>query len=242
MEKYREYLVSYLKDYNEGFNGYILGLSGGLDSAVVSLLAKEAVNDVLAVIINIDSAEKDLNDARTFAKEHHLRTIEIDLTNAYNVLIASLEKHLVLNDLAKINTKARLRMATIYSYGQSENKLVLGTDNLAEIYTGYFTKYGDGAADLYVISELTKGEVRDLAKLVGVPTYITNKVPTAGLYAMQTDEDELKVTYAELDTFLRGGAISQAAKERITYLHNVSHHKREKIMRPKSFKAGSDGK
>ena len=80
MQKYKDYLVSYLKDYNNNFNGYILGLSGGLDSAVAALLAKEAVNDVLVVIININSSRQDLNDARSFAKLFNLRVLEVDLT------------------------------------------------------------------------------------------------------------------------------------------------------------------
>lgn len=242
MEKlanYKNYLVHYLREYAQNFNGYILGLSGGLDSAVAALLAKEAVGDnVLCVIINIDSDPRDLNDARAFAKAHALPTIEYDLTADYNALITTLAAKHELNELAKINTKARLRMVTLYALGQSDNKLVLGTDNFAELYTGYFTKHGDGACDLYVLSELTKGEVKDLGVLLNVGEAILSKKPSAGLYKMQTDEDELKLTYADLDNYLRGGKVSKEVLARITYLHNVSRHKREKIARPKSFKRG----
>ncbi|HZJ89278.1 MAG TPA: NAD(+) synthase [Bacilli bacterium] len=241
MKKYKDYLVSYLKDYNKNFNGYILGLSGGLDSAVAALLAQEAVSDVLVVIINIASTEKDLKDARNFVKDFKLRFLEINLTDEYNALVQNLESHMPLNELAKINLKARLRMVTLYSLGQTENKLILGTDNLAEIYTGYFTKYGDGAADLYVLSELTKTEVYELASLLSVPAYITSKVPSAGLYDTQTDEDEIGVTYALLDAFLRGEKIEATAEKRILHLHNISVHKREKITRPKRYKEGRDG-
>lgn len=241
MKDYKDYLVSYLKDYNNNFNGYIVGLSGGLDSAVAALLAHNAVKDVLVTIINIESGEKDLNDARSFAKQFNLRFLEIDLTQEYHDLVRNLSTHIPLSELAKINIKARLRMVTLYSLGQTENKLVLGTDNYAEIYTGYFTKYGDGAADLYVLSELTKTEVYELARVLNVPDYITKKTPSAGLYATQADEAELGVTYAELDAFLRGQKVSKAAEERITYLHKISHHKREKLARPKPYIAGKNG-
>lgn len=239
LQNYKNYLVRYLREYAANFNGYILGLSGGLDSAVAALLAKEAVGtNVLCVIINIESDENDLRDARALAKVHNLPVIEYDLTAEYETLINTLGAKQSLSDLAKINTKARLRMITLYALGQSENKLVLGTDNFAELYTGYFTKHGDGACDLYVLSELTKGEVQALGALLNVGTAILEKKPSAGLYKMQTDEDELKLTYADLDNYLRGGQVNNEVLARITYLHRISRHKRAPIARPKPFKRG----
>ncbi len=237
LNQYLKYLVTYLKKKSHSFNGYILGLSGGLDSAVVSLLAKEAVGEKLLVVtINIHSNEKDLADARELAKKHNLNLIELDLSPEYDALIKALETKRELTDLSKINTKVRLRMTTLYALGQSEGKLVLGTDNMAELYTGYFTKWGDGAADLLVISSLTKNEVFEAARLLGVTEAIINKAPTAGLYSGQTDEGEMGITYADLDAYLIGEEVYPEIAKKALYLHKVSEHKRRSIPRPREFK------
>lgn len=237
LEQYLKYLVSFLKKKSHSFNGYILGLSGGLDSAVVSLLAKEAVDDKLLVVyIGIHSNEQDLLDVRGLAKRHNLNLIELDLSAEYDALIKTLETKRKLTDLSKINTKVRLRMTTLYALGQTEGKLVLGTDNMAELYTGYFTKWGDGAADLLVISSLTKSEVGEAARILGVTDEIINKAPSAGLFAGQTDEHEMGITYADLDAYLTGEEVYPQIAKKALYLHKVSEHKRRPIPRPKEFK------
>lgn len=237
LEQYLKYLVTFLKEKTHSFNGYILGLSGGLDSAVVSLLAKEAVGDKLLVVtINIHSSETDLAHARALAKRHNLNLIELDLSAEYDALIKALETKRALTDLSKINTKVRLRMTTLYALGQTEGKLVLGTDNMAELYTGYFTKWGDGAADLLVISSLTKNEVFDAARILGVTDEIINKAPSAGLYMGQTDEQEMGITYADLDAYLIGEEVYPQIAKKALYLHKVSEHKRRPIPRPREFK------
>ena len=123
----------------------------------------------------------------------------------------------------------------LYAYGQTHHMLVLGTDNMDEKYTGYFTKYGDGAADLLPIVYLTKGEVVAAAKMLGVPTSLAERVPSAGLFEGQTDEKEMGVKYADLDKYLLGGEVDEKVKERIEYLHRVSEHKRNDIPTPEEY-------
>ncbi len=237
LEQYLKYLVTYLKRKSQNFNGYILGLSGGLDSAVVALLAKKAVDDkLLSVIINIHSSAEDLTDARALCAKHDLNYIELDLSAEYDRLIATLEQNGPLIDLSKINTKVRLRMVTLYALGQTHGKLVLGTDNMAELYTGYFTKFGDGAADLLVLSSLTKGEVYKAGAILGVNESILHKKPSAGLYNGQTDENEMGISYAELDAYLLGEEVYPEVAKKALYLHKISEHKRRAIVRPREFK------
>lgn len=237
LDKYLLYLDGYLKQKVKGFNGYILGLSGGLDSAVVALLAQKAIgDDLLCVIIDIDSDPADIQDAISFCEINNIRYLNVDLSEEYHALVNNLENHQTLNNLSRINTKVRLRMVTLYALGQTNNMLVLGTDNKAELYTGYFTKWGDGGVDLYVISSLTKGEVFEVGRRLGVTQNILKKVPSAGLYFGQSDESELGISYAELDAFLLGKRVSKKVSERIYYLHKISEHKRRKIIAPKDFK------
>ena len=127
-------------------------------------------------------------------------------------------------------------MVALFAYAQEHSSLVLGTDNMDERYVGYFTKYGDGAADLLPIVYLTKSEVREAAKLYGLSSVLANRTPSAGLFEGQTDETEMGVSYKDLDDFLLGKEINPKAKERIEYLHKISEHKRVDIPTPKEFK------
>src|SRR5690554_2670201 len=129
LDKYLLYLDGYLKQKVKGFNGYILGLSGGLDSAVVALLAQKAIgDDLLCVIIDIDSDPADIQDAISFCEINNIRYLNVDLSEEYHALVNNLENHQTLNNLSRINTNVRLRMVTLYALGQTNNMLVLGTD------------------------------------------------------------------------------------------------------------------
>ena len=128
-----------------------------------------------------------------------------------------------------------MRMLALYAFAQEKNGLVLGTDNKDERYVGYFTKWGDGAADLLPIVHLTKGEVREAAKLYGISENLANRTPSAGLFEGQTDEKEMGVTYKDLDDYLLGKKVSDEAKARIEHLHKVSEHKRNPIPEPIPF-------
>ena len=131
------------------------------------------------------------------------------------------------------NLGARLRMTTLYAVGGHLGYLVVGTDNAAESYTGYFTKYGDGGVDILPISHLTKGEVFAMGRYLGVPEQILTKAPSAGFFHEQTDESEMGVSYDDIDAFLRGEPVTENKQAIIEHLHRISEHKR--IM-PPAFK------
>src|SRR5690606_26559298 len=133
------------------------------------------------------------------------------------------------DQLANANLRARLRMSTLYTIAAHRNYLVVGTDNASEWYTGYFTKYGDGGVDILPLVDFTKTEVREMAKVLGVPEKIIKKVPSADLWEEQTDEMEMGITYAVIDAYLKGETIPEADKVLIESMHEKSQHKRESL-------------
>ena len=163
----------------------------------------------------------------------------MDLTDAYHALVAKYEATGIKLDLStKGNLKARMRMATLYAFAQNKRGLVLGTDNMDERYTGYFTKFGDGGVDLLPIAHLLKREVVEACLLLGLPEDLARRTPSAGLYQGQTDEKEMGITYNDLDDYLLGKEVSKEAKERIERLHRISEHKRSEIPTPEVYKRG----
>jgi NAD+ synthase len=180
--------------------GLLLGLSGGIDSAVVAALAKRACPEgVLGVIMPCESKPEDGEAARLIAGKLNLKTEFVDLSAIYKKFMEILPEG---DRTTRGNLKARLRMVTLYYFANKYNYLVTGTGNKSEIMVGYFTKYGDGGVDLLPLGGLLKSEVRVLAEELGIPPEICNKVPSAGLYGGQTDEGELGITYQELDEAL----------------------------------------
>src|SRR5690606_7818796 len=117
------------------------------------------------------------------------------------------------------NLRARLRMSTLYTIANNLGYMVVGTDNKAEVYTGYFTKYGDGGVDLLPIANLLKREVYEWAKVLGVPNEIINKAPSAGLWDGQTDELEMGTTYDYIDAYISGNEIPEKDRVIIDKLH-----------------------
>ena len=240
LDNYLKQIELFLKEYlaNSHQDGYVLGLSGGVDSSLVAALAKTAVgkDKLMCIMMPIDSHPDDLNDAKKVAEALDLRYIVLDGSESYHASLKEFEKQgIELDKMSKSNLKVRIRMTLLYAYGQAHRYLVLGTDNMDERYTGYFTKYGDGAADVLPIVYLTKAEVVEAAKRKGVPSFLAERTPSAGLFEGQTDEKEMGVTYQDLDKYLLGGEVDEKVKERIEYLHRVSQHKREDIPTPKPF-------
>jgi NAD+ synthase len=171
----------------------------------------------------------DADDAALCACALDLATVTADLGPAYDALVAALGEaspDLPGHRLATANLKPRLRMTTLYAFANLLGYHVLGTGNLDELTVGYFTKFGDGGCDLLPLGSLAKGEVRDLARELGVPRQIIDKPPSAGLWSGQTDEGEMGLTYGDLDAFVRGGEIAPAARARIEALRDASAHKR----------------
>ena len=210
--------------------GVIFGLSGGLDSAVVAALSiKIFPQNTLAIIIPCHSLEADINDALDFINIFNIPYKIIDLSKIYDSFI-----HL-LNDkekkksfkLAEANIKPRLRMTTLYYFANKLNYLVVGTGNKSELAIGYFTKYGDGGADILPLGNLLKSQIKEVAKYLGIPKKIINKPPSAGLWEGQTDEEEIGINYNQLDKYLRTGKLNnKIIEKKIQDKITKSAHKR----------------
>jgi len=240
LEKYLDYLVQFLKKTVKDAHakGVIVGISGGIDSAVVAYLAKKAFpNNYLTVWMPINSSALDWDSVEQLVQNEALNSLTIDLKKSYQKLLRTLKKNkVVVNDLVKANIKARLRMTTIYALGQAHQYLVLGTDNYDEWYTGYFTKFGDGGVDVAPLIHLLKGEVKQAASLLNVPKLIIDRPPSAGLWEGQTDENELGYSYDLIDEYLlTGKSKDRNLVKRIETLHQQSEHKRNIAIQPNSF-------
>jgi len=196
-----DYLVSFLKDEVEktGLSRVVIGLSGGLDSAVVAVLAYKAFGDKLLCVKMPSqfSSQSSLDDAdelcNKFNMRHETRDIS-ELLKAYDIE--------GLSPLRIGNLSSRFRMVNLYDISARESALVLGTSNKSELMLGYGTLFGDLASALNPIGDLYKTEVFELAREIGVPDSIVNKAPSADLWEGQSDENELGYTYAQLDKVL----------------------------------------
>ena len=219
-----EAITAWLHTYavDAGAQGYIVGLSGGIDSAVTAALCQRAVGDaVLGVLMPCNSAPEDGEMAHLVAGACHLQTVTVDLAATYEALLATLPPGV--SDMALANIKPRLRMATLFALGQTHGYLVAGTGNKSEIEIGYFTKYGDGGVDVEPLGELYKWQVRLLARHLGIPQPIIERPPTAGLWAGQTDEGEMGVTYDDLDNTLAAIETHETSDVDPTLLNRVQH-------------------
>ena len=213
-------------------DGIVFGNSGGKDSALVGILCKAACDNTLGVIMPCASRRnygQDRDDGNALASQYGIETRTVDLTAVREAELKALEGAAVPSDLAVTNIAPRLRMTTLYTIGQSENRLVAGTGNRSEIYMGYFTKWGDGASDFNPIADLCATEVFEFLRFLNAPSSIVEKAPSAGLYEGQTDEKEMGVTYRAIDCFLLHGEASDADKAVIDRYHGRSEHKRRPI-------------
>lgn len=222
-------LVNWLKDRvaAAGADGAVVGLSGGIDSAVTARLAQKAFADnVMGIIMPCNSSSEDREDALLFANKFGLDYIITDLSGVYAHLLDELQKSGIKgNKMAEINIKPRLRMTSLYYYAASLNYLVIGTDNRSELKIGYFTKYGDGGVDLAPLGSLVKHEVKALARELNIPEKIINKKPSAGLWTNQTDEEEMGFSYQELDQYILSGEAEAETKAKIERLAQINQHK-----------------
>ena len=213
-----------------GMNGIVYGNSGGKDSALVGILCKAACENTVGIIMPCASKRnynQDAEDGMTVAKQYHIETRTVDLTPARETVIQQISVAADLNSAALTNLAPRLRMLTLYAVAASENRLVAGTGNRSEAYVGYFTKWGDGAHDFNPISDLTVTEIYEFLRWLNAPACIIEKAPSAGLFDGQTDEQEMGITYNELDAYLFGKTVSDTAKQTIQRMHDKSGHKRE---------------
>jgi NAD+ synthase len=239
LEEYLKEIEKFVKDYLEESHQkqYVLGLSGGVDSSLVAAIARKAVgkDKLFCYALDIESNPDDVIDAKKVAEELDLNLEVINLSKTYHSYLEDLNGKEFIR-LTKSNLKVRMRMVALFAFAQEKSGLVLGTDNMDERYVGYFTKYGDGAADVLPIVYLTKKEVRDAAELYGLSSFLSNRIPSAGLFEGQTDETEMGIKYEDLDRFLLGGKVEKSVEQRIEHLHKISEHKRAPIPMPKEYK------
>lgn len=228
-----------------GARGLAVGLSGGIDSAVVVRLCQLAApGNVVGVVMPCDSDAQDEADARMVADHFALPVVRMDLGPSYGRLVGELSSALGqlppeqqpaakgATDpnarMAMANVKPRLRMTALYFVANSLNYLVVGTGNRSELMIGYFTKHGDGGSDLLPIGRLLKSEVLELARELKVPDAIIEKAPSAGLWGGQIDEEEMGFKYQDLERYLTKGpdTVAPALAMRIERLIRASEHKR----------------
>jgi NAD+ synthase len=210
----------------------ILGLSGGLDSALVLSLLVTALGPerIKAYYICARDPEEGPSDsygrACEMAKKFGVKLEVIHIGGMMTLAQASLQAR---NDLARGNIAARLRMIALYDMAAAYNGLVVGTTNLSEWITGYFTKWGDGGVDIEPIKHFTKSEVWSMARGAGVVDSILNADPSAELWDLQTDEEELGVKYAELDAWIEGDEVDEHIARHCKELEEKAQHKIEDI-------------
>jgi len=241
----KDFIKTYVQ--NSSCKGVVIGLSGGVDSAVTAVLCKEAlgVRKVKCLFLPDDTTpELDIKHFELIVKKFKLSCEKKDITK--------IEKEVSSNcvikpdKLALANIKARVRMIVLFEYANMTNTLVCGTSNKSEMLVGYFTKYGDGGVDIMPIGDIYKTQVYELAKYLKIPKEIINKKPTAGLWKGQFDEQELKIGYNKLDKILVGlekiidiediariVGVKKSEVERVKRMRIKTQHKRRAALIPK---------
>ena len=200
-------ITDFIKTYveNSRCKGVVIGLSGGIDSAVTALLCKKALGidkTTCLFLPDKDTPESDIRDQKTFVETFNLKCETRDITS----LVELFEKNSLIKPdrMALANIKARIRMILLFEYANRTNNLVCGTSNKSELLIGYFTKYGDAGVDIMPIGDVYKTQVWELARFLEIPNEIIDKPPTAGLYKGQKDEEEIQMSYEQLDKILMG--------------------------------------
>jgi NAD+ synthase len=246
-EKVIDYVVSWLSTYcdNAGTNGFVVGISGGIDSAVTSALCAQTGRPVYVLIMpiyttkdQIQLAEAHLNWLQAGFPDVH--GVTIDLTPVFQSIEKSFPADLQ-DGLTMANTRSRLRMVTLYAYATHYRLLVAGTGNKVEDFgVGFFTKYGDGGVDIAPIADLMKSEVYEVGRQLGIVEGILQAPPTDGLWAdNRSDEAQIGATYDELEWAMRfdeGGGDEGGLTERqrqvlsiFRRFHQANRHKMEPI-------------
>jgi NAD+ synthase len=188
-------------------SGAVIGISGGIDSALVATLSVQALGKDKVIGIHMPESgltpAQDSKDAKTLADWLGIEIRTIDISGIISAFMAVIPESEATDLLTKGNLKARVRMALLYFHANQMNRMVIGTGNKTEILLGYYTKYGDGGVDIEPIGGLYKTEVWELSRSLEIPESIVMKNPSAGLWAGQTDEAELGISYVKVDKVLK---------------------------------------
>ena len=250
MKNISEQIQSWLKEYvtDSKQKGFVIGVSGGIDSAVVSTLCAET--GIPTIVVSLPIKEKvghnlSLEHIKNLCNKYpNVKSVEVDLTNTFESFYNSVTHDSDVDNLSMANVRSRLRMITLYHVAQSNGMLVVGTGNKVEDFgIGFYTKYGDGGVDISPIADLMKSEVYELGKYLGVTENILKARPTDGLWTDgRTDEDQIGATYDELEwamRYLETGILDYATCPDIdrqrevlkiyTSRHNANKHKMNPI-------------
>ena len=210
LPKIESRIKRFVNEYVEkvGADGVVLGLSGGIDSATVAALSSLSIGGdrVLGILIPEKETlnERDMNDAKNVAKQFDIEMHICDITKALEAFYATIPIFEPNDKICKGNVKARIRMTVLYYYANKLNRIVCGSSDKSETMIGYFTKWGDVAADIYPIMDLYKTQVRKLAQYIGISQELVSKPSTPALWPNQFAETELGIKYDKLDLILYG--------------------------------------
>ena len=239
-DQLKQDLDKWLKDYYYMYaiKAFVVGVSGGIDSAVVSTLCAktELPTYILTMPLHSKKGNTKLSDAHAKAlmkKYSNVRVVNVDLSDTYESLLFNIDQDFVNNKLANANTKSRLRMVTLYQVAGSVGGIVVGTGNKVEDYgIGFYTKYGDGGVDIAPIADLYKTEVRELGGHLGVMNEIIDAPPTDGLWDDgRSDEDQIGATYAELEE-----AMENSTGKAVDILYKFNSKNKHKMQPIPTFK------
>ena len=231
-EKIKNECVAWIRDFFEkngkGCNA-VVGISGGKDSTIAAALCVEALGKENVVGVLMPKGEQfDIDVSLALCEHLDIKYYTVNINDAYNGLMQELEKSGVpVNTQAVTNLPPRIRMSTVYAVSQSINGRVANTCNLSEDWVGYSTRYGDSVGDFSPLSKLTVQEVKEIGRVLGLPSMFVDKVPIDGLCG-KTDEDNLGFTYETLDRYIREGICEdEETKARIDRLHKINQFKLE---------------
>ena len=237
-----DFIVNWIKNYKETnrVNGFVVGVSGGIDSALTSTLC--AMTGIKTLCLNMPIRQKE--DQYNRANKHinwlknnfkNVNSLDIDLTNVFNKFKSSVENNSSTNDLALANSRSRIRMTTLYYYAGIDNSIVVGTGNKVEDFgIGFYTKYGDGGVDISPIADLMKSEVFQISKALKIDDEIIKAKPTDGLWDDdRSDEDQIGATYNDIEqimNILENGIDPNEMDDdlKIKYDIYIKHHKANK--------------
>ena len=239
-------ISKWIKDYyhSNGIQSLVVGVSGGIDSAVVSTLCAKTELPTYVVRMPLDSSHQntrlsDLHAQQLAEKYDNVTNVQVELSSVYDSLFHSInwwseaqqfdKKEFTSDELANANTKSRIRMVTLYQIAGAKKGIVVGTGNKVEDYgIGFYTKYGDGGVDIAPIADLYKTEVRELGWHLGVMDEIIDAQPTDGLWEDgRSDEDQIGATYAELEEAMENG--TGKAVDILSRFNRQNRHKMEPI-------------